>query len=150
MSIEFDYKEFNEFQEKLLNIAKGKFPRETKNFMGRAGNRLRTNVRNAYKTEVKKKTGNLQKGISRGRPYIYQKDKFQVRVKNKAPHAHLIEHGHVMKNKNGIPIKNNNGKEIFVEGKHIVGRVYRKFEPEFAKMTDEFIDDFLDGGKVLL
>ena len=149
MAVEFEYKEFNEFQEKLLKIAKEKFPRESKNFMGRAGNKLRSNVKKAYITRVRKKTGNLLKGISRGRPYLYQKDQFQVRVKNKAPHAHLIEHGHVMKDKDGTPIKRN-GKEIFVEGKHIVGEVYRNFEPQFAEMTDEFVDDLLKGGKVLL
>ena len=58
--------------------------------MGRAGNKLRSNVKKAYITRVRKKTGNLLKGISRGRPYLYQKDQFQVRVKNKAPHAHLV------------------------------------------------------------
>ena len=54
-----------------------------------------------------------------------------------------------MKDKDGTPIKRN-GKEIFVEGKHIVGEVYRNFEPQFAEMTDEFVDDLLKGGKVLL
>ena len=56
---------------------------------------------------------------------------------------------YLMKDKDGTPIKRN-GKEIFVEGKHIVGEVYRNFEPQFAEMTDEFGDDLLKGGKVLL
>ena len=61
MTVKFEYKEFNEFQEKLLKIAKEKFPRETKNFMGRAGNKLRSNVKKAYIKRVRKKTGNLLK-----------------------------------------------------------------------------------------
>ena len=52
MTVEFEYKEFNDFQEKLLKIAKEKFPRETKNFMGRTGNKLRSNVKKAYITRV--------------------------------------------------------------------------------------------------
>lgn len=151
MTAELDYKELVDFKLKLLEVAKVKFPRETKNFMGRAGNKLRAKVKNAYKTQVGKKTGNLLKGVSRGRAYIYQNDKYQIRVKNKAPHAHLIEHGHVMKDKDGNVIKNKDTKkEIFVPGRDIVGPVYKDFDPEFVEMADKYVDDLLDGGKALL
>lgn len=148
MSVKFDYTEFNSFQADLLSLTKNKFPRETRNFMGRAGNRLAKNVKDAYKSTVKKKTGNLLKGVKRGRAYIYQDDKFQVRVKNTAPHAHLIEHGHVMKTKDGEVMKKN-GKEIFVQGKHVVGKVYKNFGNEFEEMTVDFVDKLLDEGNVL-
>lgn len=72
MEIHFDLKEFTKLSDDFLNLAKDKFPRKTKAFMGRAGNRMRATARAAYRSEIKhSKSGNLVKGLSRGRPYIY-------------------------------------------------------------------------------
>lgn len=140
MSEGFDASEMDAYSRQLIEFAKSHFPRETKNFVGRASNRLAKNIRNAYKTKTKQLTGNLLAGVSRGKPYIYNGDEYQCRVKNKAPHAHLIEHGHFMV-KNGKRYK-------FVAGKHIVGIEANKFPSEFGDLADKFVDDMLESGKL--
>ena len=92
--IGLDYSQLDEFDKQIINLSKDKYPREVKNFMQRAGNNLKKEIKAEYQAETNKKTGNLIRGISRGRAYIYNGNEYQVRVKNKAPHAHLIEYGH--------------------------------------------------------
>ena len=138
-----DYSELTEFSKRMLKFVGNEFPKETRNFTGRAGNRLAKRFRAAYKAKTKKKTGNLHKGVKRGRPYMFNGNEFQVRVYNKAPHAWLVEHGHVMCDKYGNPIKKA-GKEIHVPGKHVVGPLANEFAEEFAEMTEEFIDQMLE------
>lgn len=138
----FDFHELDEYTKKLLKTATNDFPRETKNFMGRSANRLAKNVKDAYKNKVRQKTGNLVAGVKKGRPYVYGRDEFSVRVKNTAPHAHLIEHGHVYYHK-GKPTNK------FVKGKNIVGAEVKKFESnEFGQMAETFVDLMLNEGKL--
>ena len=139
--------ELDDFAKELMEVATEKFPRETKNFMGRAGNKLARNVRAGYKAKTKRRTGNLYRGVRRGRPYIYNGNEIQCRVKNIAPHAQLLERGHVMKDKNGKTIMRN-GHEIFVPGKHVVGIAANSFSGEFDEMADKFVDEMLEGGKL--
>lgn len=147
MSVEagFDLRELEELNAQLLKLADEQFPKETKKFIRRQGARLERQLRNAYKTKVKKKTGNLQKGVERGMPTLYEGD-WQIRVRNVAPHAHLIEHGHVMKDKNKNPIKNSFGQEIWVEGKYVAAFTVNDFKKEYPQAVDEFVDQMLEAG----
>lgn len=141
--IEFDFHELTDFDKKILERARQTVPKECKNFMGRTGNAFRRKVRAEYRNTVKKKTGNLLKGIGRGKPYIWSGNEFQVRVYNKAPHAHLIEYGHKMidwRTKKQTP------KKDFVPGKHIVGKVANSFPGEFDRLCEKFVDDLLKKG----
>lgn len=138
-----DYTEVIEMNRRLLDFVAKEFPKETRNFTGRAGNRMAKQLRTAYRAKTKKITGNLRKGVKRGRPYMYNGNEFQVRVYNKAPHAWLIEHGHVMCDKHGKPVKRK-GKEIHVPGKHVVGPIANGFAGEFAEMAEKFIDQMLE------
>jgi len=96
MGIDIEAEGLSEFSQELLDLATKDFPKDTKNFLQRAGNKLKANAKNNYKSGTTQGTKNLIKGLKRDRAYKYGKDEWQVRVKNTAPHAWLVEHGHVM------------------------------------------------------
>lgn len=141
-SVELDFSELSEFNASMLKMVEKDMPNEAKKLMQRAGNALRRDMRTAYKQKTKRKTGNLLRGLSRGRAYIYQGTEYQVRVKNTAPHAHLIEYGH--KAIGHAPRKRFNGK--YVKGRHIAGKAAKNFNSKFADMADKFVDDLLERG----
>lgn len=147
MSVEagFDLGDLNELNEKLLNLATEEFPKEAKKFIRRQGSKCETRLRNAYKTRVKKKTGNLIAGVKRGMPQLYE-GSYQIRVYNNAPHAHLIEHGHVMCDKNGNPILNKLGQEIWVDGKYVAAYTVEEYKKIYPDEVDKFVDEMLEKG----
>lgn len=149
IEMHFDLHELTKLSDDFLEAAKEKFPRKTKNFMGRAGNRMRTRARAAYKSDIKhSKTGNLVRGLSRGRPYIYGKDEFSVRVINKAPHAHLFEHGHVLW-AHPPGAKHAIKRNRMVEGRHTMAHTEKAFREEYEGMVDEYVDQLLQEGEFL-
>lgn len=137
--VEFDYSELSEFTADMLHVVNTTYPNEAKKFVARAGNAFRTEVKARYRANTRRKTGNLIRGVNRGRPYVYNGDSYQVRVYNKAPHAHLIEHGHVFYHR---------GKKTdkYVKGKHIVGETVKEFDSKFKQLADNFVDDLLERG----
>lgn len=137
--IGFDYREMDELIETFGKLER-EFPKETDKFLKKAGKKQASWIKKGYRLKTKKLTGNLIKGVKTGKPYIYKNDEHQLRVYSKAPHAHLIEFGHNMRDKYGKPVKK--GKS-FVEGRRIVETERKAFESEFYKMADEWIDDFL-------
>ena len=65
IEMHFDLHELTKLSDDFLEAAKEKFPRKTKNFMGRTGNRMRAKARAAYKSDIRhSKTGNLVRGLS--------------------------------------------------------------------------------------
>lgn len=147
MSIDVKCEGLSDLSGELLDLANQKFPKDTKNFLQRAGNKFKSKARTNYKKGTTTGTKNLIKGLKRDRAYKYGKDEWQVRVKNTAPHAWLIEHGHVMlgHKAQGKPklIVSNTG-EAFVRGKNIMGRTRNEFPPEYYAMAEEFIDKMLN------
>lgn len=135
----FDLSELDEINQKLLALAHKTFPEETKKFIRRQGGKVRTRLRNAYKAKTKKKTGNLLAGVDGDTYATRTADGWQIRVRNIAPHAHLIEHGHVFYHK---------GKrtERWVDGKHIAGGVIKEYESVYPQEVDEFVDAVLEKG----
>jgi len=131
----FDFTELEEFNTELVRLAQIQFPKETKAFLRREANKVNRIARKGYKSETKKKTGNLLKGLTHGKPYIYNGDEYQIRAKNKAPHAHLIELGHINAKNGG-----------FVVGKHIMDKAGNEFKPTFPQDIEVFIDDLLAKG----
>ena len=131
----FDFTELEEFNTELVRLAQVQFPKETKAFLRREANKVNRIARKGYKSETKKKTGNLLKGLTRGKPYIYNGEEYQIRAKNKARHAHLIEFGH-------INVKNGG----FVVGKHIMDKAGNEFKPTFLQDAEVYIDDLLEKG----
>lgn len=137
----FDFKELTDFEEELLDLAKdldnGK---HAKRFLRSSGTKLKNRTVKVAKSRVKKKTGNLFKGIARGKPYKYYLDgSMAVRVypKNPANHAHLLNDGHRIVDKNGK-------EHGFAKGYHFFEGGADEYENEYYEDTQNFIDDLLD------
>lgn len=139
----FDNSDLKLFITKTMRLANEVYPRETRNFMGRAGTKLKSRIKGKLKSTVKKKTGNLYRSIVRNRPYMDKTDNsYQVRVKAKLPqgaHGFLIEHGHQVYS-HGKPT------DYSAEGKHFMGSSYMEFEDEFFRMCDTYLDELLGKG----
>ena len=143
MSVEFDYHELTEFQKDVIKSANDRFPKQARNFIQRAGSALAKSVKAGYDSKTKKKTGNLRRGVKRGRAYKWNGNEWQVRVYNSAPHAHLLEYGHRFRT-----IKRRGWKYTgqYVKGRHVVGAAAEAFPEIFNRMCEEFVDKFLQEG----
>ncbi len=130
MSIEVDCSSFIDG----IELVKKAYPKKVEKFMLNEGNKLKRRTLKNVKKKVKKKTGNYEESIKRGKHYIYG-GKSSVRVYSDAPHAHLIEYGHVQQTRNG---------EKFVEGKHIIENSKKEFQPKYEQDTEKFFDGILD------
>lgn len=136
----FDFKELENYEKKLLDMATVKMPRESRKFVGAEGTKLkRITLKNA-KSKVKKKTGNYFKSIKKGRAYVYRGNgAYSIRVYSNAPHSHLIEDGH--------RVVNHEGQEVgYKPGLHIFDNSRKEFESTFYNDIENFIDDVLGKG----
>lgn len=139
--VKFDFKELTQFEEELLDLAKeldnGK---EAKKFLRRTGNKLKRRTVNVAKAKTNKRTGNLLKGIKRGKPYrYYLTGDMAVRVYAGSPafHAHLINNGHRIVDKNGI-------EHGFKPGVHFFEGGLKVYEGQYYEDVQNFIDLMLD------
>lgn len=133
-----DSRELSDLARDMFRTAEKTYPTEAKNFLKQQGNKGRRLLRAKTKAVTKKKTGNLLKGIRRTGVQKY-KDDFQIRVYNNAPHAHLIEHGHVL-------WVNGEKTEKFVPGKHPAAETTQQLKREFPREVEGFIDEVLSKG----
>lgn len=141
----FDYSDLTNLQQNLTRLANEQYPKEAKSFLRSQGNKARTRLRNKTKSVTKKKTGNLLKGIDKSPPKVYD-GSWQIRVYNKAPHAHLIEHGHVMADKHGNPILNEMGQEMWVNGRFPAAYTTNELKAIWPGEVGKFIDELLERG----
>lgn len=141
MSDGFDFSELTDFEEELLDLAKEfENGKEAKKFLRKSGTKLKNRTIKVAKARVKKKTGNLFKGITRGKPYKYHvDDSMAVRVYPARPanHAHLLNDGHRIVDKNGK-------EHGFAKGYHFFEGGADMYEEEYYKDTEDFIDDLLE------
>lgn len=162
----FDLHELDEFTRDLVDLAQKQFPKEAKQFIQKQGNEGRKRLRANTRAVTKKRTGNLLRGIQRGKATKY-KGNYQIRVMNTAPHAHLIEYGHSnvktragsgsqgkiptgspiqMVPGAGSPVFVEGDKEIWVPGKHPLDKTAGEMGREFPRAAEEFVDDLLRKG----
>ena len=141
----FDTGDLTDLYASLTRLANEQYPREAKSFLRAQGNKAKTRLRNKTKAVTKKKTGNLLKGIDKSAPKLFQ-GSFQIRVYNKAPHAHLIEHGHVMADKFGKPILNEFGQEMWVNGRFPAAYTTNELKAIWPGEAEQFIDELLEKG----
>lgn len=147
-----DISELDEFAKELIELAVETMPSESKKFLRKEGNELRKEIVKTAKARVKQRTGNYVKGIKRGKVYKYNGEETAIRVyhvnekggklengKFPAPHAHLIEYGHRIVDKN----KNEKG---FKRGYHVYRDASKNYEKQFASNCEKFVDDMLDKG----
>ena len=78
MSVSLDYSELSEFNKEMLELIETKYPKEAKKFISRAGNAFRTEMKARYKKHTIRRTGNLLRGVVRGRAYIYNGEDFYI------------------------------------------------------------------------
>lgn len=133
-----DTRELDELVKNMFRTAERVYPDEAKSFLKKEGNKGRRLLRAKTKAVTKKKTGNLLKGIRRTGVQKHDGD-FQIRVYNKAPHAHLIEHGHVL-------WVNGTKTEKFVPGKHPAADTTKQLKREFPRDAEAFVDEMLSKG----
>lgn len=144
MSVEigFNIDELDEYSSKLLKLAERAMPRECNKFMKIEANKLNSKAKKKARRDIKKVTGNYMKGFKKGKKvYKYGDVKYNIRVYNSAPHAHLIEYGH-----NIVGHEPNKKKTGFKKGKYILEKSSREFENDFAKDTYNLVDDLLEKG----
>ena len=130
--------QFDEFERDLLRVAteyqNGKF---VKIFLKKQARGLNGVQRKETKTLVNKKTGNLQKGFKAGKVYKYRNKELSVRAYNKSPHAHLINDGHRIIDRNGT-------EHGFKQGVKFMEKAEQIFENKNFEETQQFIDDMLN------
>ena len=136
----FDLSELDELIKDLQLIEKNR-PKAAKSFIRKEGTKLKNKTLRKAKSIVKKQeSGNYFDGIKRGEPYLYKGHILSIRAFNSAPHAHLLEEGHLLISENG--------KEIgYVKGRHIFEQARNEFQPYYHKHCKKFVDEvFADGG----
>jgi hypothetical protein len=142
-----EIKGLTEFQKELLEIAQDKLPRESFKVMRKLGSRARVYVAKRAR-QVNKVSGNYigkgpkKYGWKRSKAF-YKFDEYGVTVYNKAPHAHLVEHGHRMVTQDG--------KEAgFVKGQKVRENGMDDFEAsgEVDEILSKWLDDLLESGKL--
>jgi flagellar motor component MotA len=151
MAIEDGFKvdELDEFTLKLIKLADKTMPKEINKFMKVEASKLNSRTKKRAKKEVKKNTGNYMKGFKKGKKvYEYEDVKYNIRVYNKSPHAHLLEYGHeIVKGGKHSNKGNKGGKNLgFVKGKFILENSSKEFENDFIKDTYDFVGNLLDKG----
>lgn len=142
VEVGFDIKELDEYSIKLLKLAEKTMPKECNKFMKIEANKLNSKAKKKARQTVKKDTGNYMKGFKKGkRVYEYGDTKYNIRVYNGAPHAHLIEYGHEI-----VGHKPDKKQSGYVKGKFILENASKEFEGDFAKDTYDLVDDLLENG----
>lgn len=150
----FDFKELEQYEKKLIDLATKKMPTECKKFVRAEGTKLkRITLRNA-KASVKKDTGNYFKSIKRGKAYKYRgNDAWAVRVYSYDPKAHLLEKGHRIvtrgkgkKAKKHYTTLNGGVEKGFVKGYKVFEKSEKSFQNTFYNDIEDFIDDVLAKG----
>lgn len=139
--MEWDYSELDDFSRELLQLSQS-FERgkEARKFLRREGNKLKRRTVAEAKKVVQKKTGNLFKGIKRGKVYkYYANGAMAIRVYGGKPayHAHLLNYGHRIVDKNGKEHGFKKGHHFFEKGADV-------FKEEYYHNIEDFIDEMLD------
>lgn len=134
----FSSRDLENLEREVLRLAK-KYPKETKKFLQSQGNKLKARVKKKAKSKLKEKSGNYIKGFKRGKVYRYNQEEDTVRVYNNMPHAHLIEYGHIIKDKTGK-------EHGFKKGDRILEEARAEFQDEFVKNADGLIDEIIKNG----
>lgn len=129
--------ELDDLEKNLLELAKDfENGKSAKEFLRKCGNKLKNETVKVAKSKVKDKTGNYIKSIKRGKVYEF-KGAYSIRAYSGAPHAHLIEYGHIKKSRDGKERGYEPGRYVFEEAS-------KNFTKEYEKEVKDFIDETVD------
>lgn len=142
MSDGFNFDELDKFNENMLDFVNDVKTKETKKFVKKSANKLRSKEKKTYDSmgigleetatpEDKK----MRNRFRSGKPYKYGGN-WSCRAFNSAPHAHLINNGFV--HKGG---KDKKGKEAWIPGYHFIEKSTDGFEEEYAEMVENFMNE---------
>lgn len=138
---DFKVEGLDRFHKKLLEKATKELPRETFKMLRTMGNELRKMARADGKKRVPKVTGNYHKGWKRGKAYKKTSSDFQIRVGNNSRHAHLVEKGSRIVDKNG-------DEHGFAEGTPVLADALKKFNSNMKKYIEEWLDNLVGDMKL--
>lgn len=124
-----------EFQKDLMRTSKA-MPKQMPKIMRKIGSKARTAVAKRARKDVKKLTGNYHKAWKRGKAFIGNDGAMTIRVYNSSPHAHLIEDGHIIRNKKGGSVLG------FAPGKRVLEKGISEFDN--SGVAEEMLSDWLD------
>lgn len=133
-----DTHELDELSRQMLRTAEEKYPSEVKKFLTKQANKGRRVLRAEVKARTTKRTGDLIKGIDKGKVHKHNGD-WQVRIFNRDHKAGPVEHGHVL-------VAWGNRTEKFVPGRHPAAAATKVLKAEFPEETEKFLDDLLREG----
>lgn len=108
--------------------------KRAKKMMRQQGTQLkRQTLRQMRILNIRTITGNYKAGIRRGK--LYEQDGATlIRVYSNAPHAHLIEDGHMVETKNG-------SKKV--PGRQVFARAAEAHAPKFQEACEDLLDEVI-------
>ena len=130
-NVEFDCKELDNYVEHMYYELCEDYPKIARRFMEKTVNTCakeaaRRTPRAAKKSKKYRRSRHLQ-DCWKGKTFNKPGKTFGV-VKNTAPHAHLIEHGHVTQNGG------------WVEGRHMLENTMTAQQPKVDKQIEKLVD----------
>lgn len=160
MELDLNMNELLSTSEEILISVEKRWPKRIQRFMKREAKDVTKEAKKVAKERLKtmrkaKDKKSYMAGFKEGKVYHHLDDPkdFSIRSYNKAPHAHLIETGHVMKvgNEHGTKQKKSEvhvakGTTQFVPGKFILAKAQQKSSRDFEQHAGEFVDQLLNEG----
>lgn len=152
----YNSSDLGDLEKSMWKTANDLYPKEAKAFLRKEGNTGRKILRSEIKSSTKKKTGNLLKGIKRGKVWNNH-GSWQVRVYDTAPHTHLLQGGHrIFAPSKGSKVKKGPSGTMLrakyvdtgrrTSGKGFFDAAEKRFESQVVRDLDGFLDDLLERG----
>ena len=137
MILDFEIKDLSNIEKEIeatINI----FPKEYKKELREQANIVLKKSKQNFDKKIKKHDKDL---IKRGWGIKVKKVDGDLKafVFNKAPHSHLLEHGHNEYDFKGNPTGG------FVEGYHVLEKTADELEKQVGQAFEEFVDKILGG-----
>lgn len=127
MSNEFDIRGLDDYTNRMFKRLTIEYPKEAEKLMKQTVGNCKAE---AISRTKRGPTGNLKK---RWKHKVKSKPgKTLGIIQNTAPHAHLVENGHVTKNGG------------WVEGQHMLENTITNQQPKIDRAIEEFVDRMLD------
>lgn len=135
------------FTKEMLDLVNDKMPKESKKFLKKNANQLKTATKNEAKSlGIIEKTGNYYNGFKSGKVYDYN-GSLSCRAFNSSPHAHLLENGFMWRpHKKEVKGKKQTGSEKFIPGFHPFEKAYKDFISQYYSNCEQFVSDMIGNG----
>ena len=156
----FIYDELTDFQKEMMDLAEKGFPKEMKNFLRKEGRSLTALQKRIAKQDVGttkcikkkwKKSTSYHYNFVTSKIFEYQGEQ-RVSSYNKAPHAHLIEFGHMQIPRSEKRATTEEGRRrqykeraarkgtTYTHAKPVIRISFNQFKHQFAADCEEFIN----------